>query len=673
MKDDIILVILFINFDDIVFTQADVRDIYGQKVNEEKFMGIYFTAKLIVEYRHRKKWQQEKLLEMMEGEYAPDIYRIESGELLPRGKSLKILLDALEIPLGELVCPHLEGQPMSVYDLRYRLPQLLEQGNLAESEILYRELEQTMNLEGGVNNQFLLCKKALIMELKGEPIDEMLKVVTEAISLTFEDFSDDSPGDAVLVFEEPELFHLLARLHARNHEVKKAIRMLRETVEAIYTPFVKETEANRQIAPMLITLTNFYTEISDYEEALRQCEKAIDHCALNTTRYYMPELCLLKAKLLYNLSRRDESKAQLVMAFAGFLLLGEREKALMVEKSALDEFGIVFKKYEMDKLYIPASKSLNFTREILPPCNTIGAFLREERERAGVSIRDLSRGICSAANLSKIENDEIATSIYVIEPLLQRLGRNTSYYCNHLLKEDDIIYRELKTKVQKLVSKNHADEAVPLVKIIKEKIKGKTKAELQFALRMEADIYITKNGSKDPNGERLLIEALNVTIPNFSESKIKSYLLCFNEATLINSLAGYYMENKQLTRAANIYAALLDNLKSNYVDESERTKLFGALAFNYTTCLGRLNRQNECFEVIERAEAFERDRGRLDLLPNFAGNKAYHLEKEGKKDESLSFFALAYYGFMMFENYDNVAFINITKNAALEKFGIEFE
>ena len=63
------------------------------------------------------------------------------------------------------------------------------------------------------------------MELKGEDAAEILPLVKEGLRQTFEDFDETSPGDNVLIFEEPELFHILARLYARLGKIHEAIRI----------------------------------------------------------------------------------------------------------------------------------------------------------------------------------------------------------------------------------------------------------------------------------------------------------------------------------------------------------------------------------------------------------------------------------------------------------------
>ncbi|MDR2572311.1 MAG: helix-turn-helix transcriptional regulator, partial [Oscillospiraceae bacterium] len=122
-------------------------------------MAYIYTGKLISELRKRKQWQQEKLLEKM-SYYAPEMYRIEKGEQLPRADTLKLVMETLEAPLEELVCPHLDNQPMEVYILRYALIQSLDNKDLPASEKLFNELCDVGSFDSPINKQFLLSQKA---------------------------------------------------------------------------------------------------------------------------------------------------------------------------------------------------------------------------------------------------------------------------------------------------------------------------------------------------------------------------------------------------------------------------------------------------------------------------------------------------------------------------------
>jgi len=35
------------------------------------------------------------------------VYRLEKGEQLPKGDTLKTVMDTLEVPMDEMICPHI--------------------------------------------------------------------------------------------------------------------------------------------------------------------------------------------------------------------------------------------------------------------------------------------------------------------------------------------------------------------------------------------------------------------------------------------------------------------------------------------------------------------------------------------------------------------------------------
>jgi len=635
-------------------------------------MPLLYTGELIAKLRKRKKWQQERLLEELSN-YAPTLYRLEQGEQVPRTSSLKTVMETLEAPLDDMIYPQLENQPMAVYPLRYRLQQALDNKNLNEAEELFGELKKLSKFHGNVNRQFFLCQKARLLELQENPVEDIMPLVLEALSLTYENLASDSPGDNVLIFEEPELFHVLASCYARKSDISRAIIILKDTYEGLLRMPSGERERERRVLPMIITLSELYKQTKSFDKALEMCDFGLMISATYCLGQSTPELLYLKACILFCLNPEASHEKLLKMAVAGHMLLGEREKALEIIASANSEFGYELNTYGIENIAISLTSKTLYAQGEMVKCKTIGEMIRELRKQAGLNLKDLSRGICSVANLGKIENNDIRGHVHYVEPILQRLGRDPLLYCNFFLSKEDFEARKLRDSIHMLLTQLKFDEASQSLNKLKTYKAYKSRANLQFVKRVEAELFALDHSESHQETQKMLLDAIAITLPDFDEHKIRSYPLSLDESIIIHELANSAMESGDLDRAANIFEALIDNMDRRIVDEFEKARLYGAAMFNYSTCLGRLDKISDAMEIIDKAEKFDRNRGRLTVLGALAFNKAYNLNTIGDKKQSFKFFVLSYYEFSIFENYGREAYIKITQDLVKEFFGVDLD
>jgi len=625
------------------------------------------------ELRQRRGWQQERLLDEL-AFYAPVMHRLEKGGQLPREDSLSHVLDKLGAPLDEFICAHFEGQPLWVYALCDELVQALDCNDIEMARGLYDEISLIEDLSANeIGQQFLLSQGARLLELQGKLDDEILPMVLDGIGITYDDLDENSPGDKVLLFEEPELFHTLARIYARKGELKAAIKILAETVSGLQRLPTGERERDRRVAPLLLSLVDCQLKIGAFNDALDTCELGIHISAIRNIGIRVPDFLLNKAYALQALHRHSDIVPILRMVYAGFLLLGEKARADDVLAKAYDDFGVTFKTYGMENLDIPQVKRQPYKRGAVPACKNIGEMIRILREEAGISLKELSQGICSIANLSKIENNEIKAHMHYVEPILQRLGRDPLLYCNFFLRKDDFEARELRDLIQLLFMIGNSKQASEALKKLKKYKAYKSKANLQFVKRVETILFAVENGDDHPDNEVMRLEALRLTWPNFDEKDISRKPLTLDESFIISGLAWYYMNKGELKRASKIYESLLENIDRRYVDEYEKARVYNGNLIDYTTCLGRMDRRTEALEILDEAENFEQSRGALSPLPMIAANRAYSLYERGEKEKSQAYFAMAYYGFLMFKDYGRAAHIKIAQRLVRERFGFEFD
>ena len=637
---------------------------------------IINTGKTIKEMRARKKWHQERILDMF-SDYAPVIHRLEKGELLPGTPRLHTIFTEFGVPMYELLCPYEKGQPMDVYAMKYELEQLTDDKYLEDSAALFAELDKVINKKNPLNLQFMLSQEAKILEMQNKPPKEIMPLVTKALLMTIPDMGKTSPGSNLLILEEPELFFTLARLQAADGNVQEAIRILKQTCEGINRQPTGQRQRDRKSARILLQLSRYIGLTGSYDEAIFYCDQGIETSTKRSLGKEVPELLQLKAELMMEKGDKQASEGLLKQAYAGFLMLGEKTKSSKVLAAARNTYKMEFETYGMERLDITDVKLVPYKRGPVPMHDTVGELIRELRLDAGLSIKKLCHGICSVPTLSKIENGETHGHMHYVEPLLERLGRDPLLHVLFFLNKEDFVSRELMDEANQMIIQAKYTEAAELIEVLKsyryyEPESKKGGLNYQSILAAEISLFVAKNTYAHPDVEKMVLDALKLSIPKFDEEDIKGYYLALTERILIGHLAAHYLQVGSLRKSANIYNAISLNESKRIADEFELARTYATNCFNYSTCLGRMERRYEALEVIYEALVFTRSRKRLTTTPNLMANKAYNLMKQGKKEESLAYFAMAFYGFQMFANSTYLRYMDITQNIVQDSFGVEF-
>jgi len=621
-------------------------------------MSKYNTGLLISELRERTALEREAISDLSNIDES-SLRRIENEKQLPKQKTLAKIIESIDLPIEGFVYPLLDELPMEVLLLCDRLTQTLDMEDTITAEKVLNQLKEIPNLETGVITQFIISSTARLWELQGKPIDEILPLIEEGMTETFASYKDDADiTTKVLVLEEPELMHTKARLLAKSGKVDDAIVILEKMVNNLVKIPSADREKERQFAALIFSLSKFLILNGDYEKVLSFCELGAEYSAARKYGYLNPDFELCKATALRKLGRVSECKAPLQYAYFGFILLGDIAKAKELLVNAKKDFGIQFPTYGVEKMNYLNQHRVLYNRGEAVQCFSFGTMLRALRERAGLSLEQLSQGLCSKQTLLRVENDETIENYFTIEAVMQRLGRDINLYKNFFLSKNDFVQLQLRDRIRMLVIEQRFDTAAALLSTLETlKYNAQNNALRQFIEMTRVLIYANKCGEPSPTLPIMLLEALHITCPQFDESDIEKYHLTYNEIVLINQYAGYFGDTDNPERSADIYYRLRRNINGKYVDEIEKARMYSTVLFNCSSSQGRAGRLSESLETITDGENFERNRGRIIDLPGFIFNRGYCLLLQSRKYESLPYFALAYYGASLFAKYGQESYL----------------
>jgi len=578
--------------------------------------------------------------------------RIEKGEHKPKLETLLLLIKSVDLPEDGFIYLMCGSNSMETAILCDQLNQSLDMRDTSRADSILARLEATKGFDSDACFQFIYSKKARLLEQLGKESCQIVGLIEEGMALTYSEFNEKNIVGSVFILEETELLHTRARVYANDGDIDAAVRILAGMKANLTGLPMADREKESQFTPVLLSLSEYQLRTGDYDAVLEVCDLGAGYSAIRKQGRHNPEFEFNKSLALHSLGRTRECLPHLCHAYYGYMMLSETEKAKSVLSTADERFGIRFDLYGVDQLEGFKQQRVPYSRGEAIECDSIGTMIGALRDREGMSLNQLCRGICDKTTLRRIENDEPTEHICFLESIMQRFGRESNIYMNFFLSREDFISAQLRDRIDELLIGRRFVEAEVFLRELKT-IKGfiEQKPNQQFVKLAESMIYASLHDPLSAEYPEMLLDALKITFPEFTERYIDRYTLTYNEVFIINSFAGYLRDTGAVKRASDIYARLRRNLNERYVDEVAKSRMFSTIISNYSSCLGREGKRREALYVIDEGVNFERGRGRLTMLPNLYFNKAYNMLKLGDRSGSVPYFALAYYGASMFAPY----------------------
>lgn len=430
--------------------------------------------------------------------------QIEKGNIEPR----KLLRDRLFGRLGVAT----ENYESFLFYKEYK-----EQRERQEiiSSILYGKIEEAKQLlmqyqveylrEGELEHQFYLTMLAQIRKLEGADKEELKQLFQKAVCLTICEPIKKQLKYRVLSIEELNL--LLEYAFYQEEEV--SLEWYKEFISYI-EQFSLDDLALSKIYPKAIYY--FYQiwekknniENKELGIMLNFCNRAIEILRKAKRMYYLLELLEVKKKLLQKLIElnTEKQKKEIEQLQQSYKVCVHWMETL---EQVYEDYGIPKKMQDFCYIYMDME------------AHCIGDVIKIRRKMFGMTMKELSEGICSERTVSRLENNKMETQREIVFLLFQRLHMSMEFYKNDLLTGNPKakrLFRELKQannqleyekveqlleQVKEMVSLDIPEnrQAIGRSEIIKEYNKKRLNKEL-----LDKQFYIKK-----------LKEVLEYTIP----------------------------------------------------------------------------------------------------------------------------------------------------------------
>ena len=142
--------------------------------------------------------------------------------------------------------------------------------------------------------------------------------------------------------------------------------------------------------------------------------------------------------------------------------------------------------------------------------NQIGKLINYERNRAGMKLSELSRGLCSRAFLMRVETGERTCDKMIADALLQRAGVSADKF-SYMLSPKEQLLLMLREQMLSAVEKGNEAEARELIARYRRKTEKKGKLHKQLLLLAQVVLDWKCGGGMDTMQERLT-EAWGITM-----------------------------------------------------------------------------------------------------------------------------------------------------------------
>ncbi|WP_034765300.1 helix-turn-helix domain-containing protein [Rossellomorea vietnamensis] len=288
----------------------------------------------------------------------------------------------------------------------------------------------------------------------------------------------------------------------------------------------------------------------------------------------------------------------------------------------------------------------------------VGRKIKELRKNSGLSQEELSDGICTQAQISKIEKGDVFPYASTLYQISQKLGVDVNYffdigttprldYVQEVFKQLQIMRRSL--RFEEMMDIVRTEEINPLF------LQNKKNMQL---LLWHKGIYLWEVKKDLESSISTLREALEIT-------HVKGKVMLEREIEILLTIGGiYYKEDNE--KALTVFAEAKGHIQTlpHINDYTIKTRLY----YNMSRVLTKLNRINDSNKYCEDAIKWCLNKDSLYLLGELHYQIGYNLELLNQPLKAKSYMEKA---LIVFELQQDDKYINFIRNKIKELSEVE--
>ncbi len=208
---------------------------------------------------------------------------------------------------------------------------------------------------------------------------------------------------------------------------------------------------------------------------------------------------------------------------------------------------------------------------------TIGELLRELRKKCGVSRNQLAEGICSKTALERYEKNERIPNKFVIDSLLERLGKNAARL-EFISSDEEYELSQYRFQIEDKMRRLEYEEVEGLLETYSRAIGEKEKLHWQYIYTKRGELLKIKGLYKE--AYPLLIEALRYTRrQSIIDTEMGDKRLSYIELEDVYEIAEicYYLSKQE--KAFSMFAQIEEYLNTLDADNEMRIQYYSDIMY----------------------------------------------------------------------------------------------
>ncbi len=474
-------------------------------------------------------------------------------------------------------------------------------GRLEEAKQLLGEYQKKYSMEQPLQYQFYLSMWVQIKKLENAEEDEIRELFEVALRLTVSQEAFFEPESMLLSIEELNLLLEYAFYNEDRFTLAWYEKMI-SCIEKLDFDYL----AKAKIYPKLIVY--YYQKwavaesvnVSEISKLLRFCNRAIEILQKGNRMFYLWELLRIKETLLQWLIKENEGKGENAVK-----QLKEWKQTCVNWYTTLTE---VYEEYDVTKetkdfCYIYVDRE----------AHCIGDVIRIRRKMFGMTMAQLSDGICSERTVSRLERNETEPHREIVQLLFERLNMPGEFCRRDLVTGNPEVLRLL-FEAKILCEKREFNRMNSLLEQIKSKVSYEIPGNMQVIRRMELVGEWNKERTNNKHEIRYFVEQLKETLGDTVPYEIavapgdkyltENEILCLQNIMIranqtysemeecMNALYDLYEKQRCIEECFNFYGVVMGNIASKFgnMGEYDRSDEIGLKILKYELQYRRIGR-----------------------------------------------------------------------------------
>jgi len=283
--------------------------------------------------------------------------------------------------------------------------------------------------------------------------------------------------------------------------------------------------------------------------------------------------------------------------------------------------------------------------------NKVGTAIQYFRETYHISQSKLCKGICSVSTLSRIEAGERDVDAFILETLLERLGK-VPHQFELILTDFDYNVYMCREDIKKKINEKDIHGAHNLIQKYDNLTQGRGSPHKQFIMVSRA--LLNELEGRDPKTTiDLLLKAITCTVPDFNTNEISDYFLSLTEFNIILDILERMISLGMDDNAERILNQILNYL-NRHSQMAQNRKIYLKVAVLAGNFFMKYNKYDMALEICDTGLTLHKGRRKMDYLGELLYIKAQLLERKFneftdwklcKKNICLKLYLEAYYIF----------------------------